>query len=925
MLKKIFILTILMVLIISAMVVSGSGQEKFPSLKIKQYQLKNGLRVVLHEDKSTPIVTVNMWYHVGSKDEAAGRTGFAHLFEHMMFQGSKNFDANYMSPLEEGGGIVNATTNQDRTYYYEVVPSNLLERALYMEADRLSGLLDAMTQEKLDNQRDVVKNEKRERLDNVPYNSVYERIQALMYPKNHPYNWMVIGSMEDLTAASLDDVKSFFRTYYFPRNAVLVLSGDFDEKQAKDWIEKYFGAIDGGVEIAHPNVPLPKLDGEVRKTYEEDVPLPKLFLIWHTGALYSADEPALDILSLILSNGRTSRLQNNLIFEKEIAQNVTSSNGTGELGGLFRLEAMAQPGKSIDVVEKETNAEIERIKQTPPTVEEVNRAFNWYKSSLISVLQTVYGKGELISTYSGLMNDPNFFQKDIDRYRKVTPADVQRVANKYLNKNRLVITYLPGKKTAQVIGSEANRPTSLKEKQVDPAKIAEQTARLPKAGPNPKLTLPPIEKAKLANGLEVWMVKHDELPIVSMNLVIKSGGAVEPDGKNGIASMTLSLLDDGTGNRSAVEIANGLQAIGATVNPSLFWDGTSISLQTLTDQMDPALDIYADIITNPAFPDKEFENLRRRALGGILQQKSSPPAISNVVYNHVLYGTHPYGKNLFGNEQGIKSLTREDIVQYYQSVYRPNNSVLIVVGNIDKTSLLPKLERAFGNWKGEAVSNPALPPTPSLEKTAIYLVDKPGAPQSVVAIGQVGAARNDPDFFAITVMNWILGGVPGRVDLNLRETKGYTYGASSTFQFRRGAGPFIAFANVQTAVTKESVQEFFKELNGIRGSIPVTAKELEIAKQNLIRSYPGNFETVGQISGQLSNLVIYNLPDSYFNNYIPSVEAINLKAVTRAANEYLDPSKMAIVIVGDRKVIEPKLKELGYPIITIDGEGKPVP
>ncbi len=923
MLKKYLIFTVVLGLFLPATFVFGQKGDKLPPINIKQYELKNGLRVVLHHDKSTPVVAVNLWYHVGSKNEVTGRTGFAHLFEHMMFQGSKNYDSRFFTPLQEAGGIVNATTDEDRTYYYNLVPSNFLELALYMEGDRLSGLLEAMTQEKLDNQRDVVKNEKRQRLDNVPYNSVFERIQDIMYPKGHPYNWLAIGSMEDLTAASMDDVKSFFRQYYVPNNTVLVLSGDFDEKQARGWIEKYFGGLAKGAEIKRPNVQQPKLDGEIRKTYEEAVPLPRLYMVWHSSPQYSADESALDILSAILSNGRTSRLQSNLVFGKEIAQSAGAGNNTSEIGGMFQIQVTARPGKTLNEIEKEVNAEIEHLKQTPPTAEEVSRAVNGFEASAIFGLQTVLGKGGQLSAYAGYLKQPNFFQADLDRYRKVTPADIQRVANNYLTKNRLVINYLPGKGDTK-INPDANRPTSVKEKEVNAERLAEQTARLPKPGADPKLTLPPIEKAKLANGLEVWMVRQTELPIVSMNLVVKSGATFEPEGKNGIASMTANLLDDGTKNRSAAEISNSLQSIGAFMGANPGWDSTNVALQTLTKHLDSALDIYADVVTHPSFPENELEGLRRRTLGGLLQQKSNPGAISNAVYNRVLYGEHPYSKNLSGDEQTVKTIKRDDLVNFYESVYRPNNSTLIIVGDISRNTLLPKLEKAFAGWKEGEVSDGEIPNVAPMDKTGIYLVDKPGAPQSVVSIGQVGVSRDNPDFFAVQIMNSILGGSGGRLYMNLRETKGYTYGASSNFQFRRGAGPFTAGANVQTSVTKESVQEFLKELNGIRGAIPVTQKELDAHKQRLIRLYPAGFETVGQISNQLSNLVVYGLPDSYFNEYIAKVGAVRIEDVNRAANKYLDPSKMAIVIVGDRKEVEPKLKELGFSVTILDADGKPV-
>jgi zinc protease len=922
--KEIFAGLLVTVSLMSAHAVAQKNGDKLPPLKIKEYQLKNGLRVVLHEDKSTPVVAVNTWYHVGSKNEETGRTGFAHLFEHMMFQGSKNYNTDYFTPLQEAGGNVNGTTNVDRTWYYETVPSNFLELALMLEADRLGGLLEAMTQEKLDNQRDVVKNERRQRVDNQPYGTAFEKITEIMYPKGHPYNWTTIGSLEDLQAATLDDVKAFFRRYYVPNNTVLVLAGDFDEKQARGWIEKYFGPIAKGGAIDRPNNPMPKLDKEIRTTVEDAVPLPRRWMVWHSVPQYAADEPALDLLGYILSTGRSSRLQSNLIYGKEMAQQVGAFNGTNEIGGTFQIQATARPGKSLDDIEKEINIEIERIKKEAPSADEMTRAKNSVESQTIFGLQTVLGKGSQLGSYTGFLGKPAYFQADLDRYAKVTAADIQRVANTYLTPNRLVMTYMPRQGEAQRANRGADRPTSVKSEKKDEALIAAQSAKLPKPGPNPKFSLPAIEKTKLANGLEVWMVEQKELPIVAMNLVFKSGQSNEPDDRTGLANMTATLLDDGTKTRSAVDITNQLQAIGVSgINAGSGWDSTNVSMQTLTRNLDKALELYSDVIVNPVFPATEVESLRGRSLIGLRQQRANPNFVGNVVYNKVLYGDHPYGRD--NNEASIKAITRDDIVKFYESTYRPNNGVLIVVGDFDKAALKGKLEGAFSGWKPGAVTNRELPAPKAFDKTGIYLVDRPNSAQSVVSIGQVGIDRSNPDYFPVVVMNSILGGgITSRISMNLREDKGYTYGANSGFVYRRAAGPFRAGGDIQTAVTKEAIVEFMKELNGIRGAIPVTEKELDYNKQSLIRRYPAGFETVGAISNQLSNLVVYGLPDTYFNDYISKVNAVTLNDVNRVAKQYLDPSKMAIVIVGDRKTIEPGLKDLGYSITILDSDGKPV-
>ncbi len=918
MLRK-FSLSFLVFALLLPMTILGQSKTNLPPIQHEEYRLKNGLRVVLHQDKSTPIVAVNVWYHVGSKNEVVGKTGFAHLFEHLMFEGSKNIPMGFDGPLRDTGAINNASTNSDRTNYYEVLPSNFLELALYLEADRMNGLLDAMTQEKLDNQRDVVKNERRQRVDNQPYGTAFEKITELMYPKGHPYNWTTIGSLDDLSAASLDDVKGFFRQYYVPNNASLVIAGDFDAKQAKQWVEKYFNSIAKGADITRPNPAIPKIDKETRLTVEDNVPLPRLYMVWHTVRQGNADEQALDILGSILSSGRGSRLQSNLVFGKQIAQNASAGHGTREIAGSFQVTATARPQKTLDEIEKEINFEIERLKKEPPTAEEMARALNVIESQTIFGLQTVLGKADQLNGNATFYGKPDLFQKQLDDYRKVTPQDVMRVADTYLTNNRLVMSYVPGQ-SAVKMDAKANQPTSGDGKKKDEGQ--EDFSNLPKPGADPKFALPAIEKMKLSNGLEVWAVKQTELPIISMNMVFKTGATFEPEGKNGVAGMTSNQLNKGTKTRSAVEIANQLQSIGASVFAGSAWDSTSVSMSTLTKNLDQALDIYADVMVNSSFPETELETARRQTLVGFTQRKSDPNAVANLVYNKLLYGNHPYGKQLSGDENSVKALKRDDLVSFYESTYRPNNAVLIVVGDVDGQSLIPKLEKTFANWKAGEVKSNSLPNAGGMEKAGIYLVDKPGAAQSVVSIGQVGVERSNPDYYAIQIMNTILGGgFTSRLNQNLRENKGYTYGAGSGFAFRRGAGPFTASADVQTAVTKEAIAEFMKELSGIRGAIPVTAQELQENKQNIIRRFPAGFETIGQVSGQLSNVVVYGLPDSYFNDYITKINAVTVADVNRVAQKYLDPSKMAIVIVGDKKEIEPKLKELGFAIKTLDTEG----
>ena len=970
-----------------------------PQIKFTEYRLKNGLRVILHEDRSTPVVGVNLWYHVGSKDEVPGRTGFAHLFEHMMFQGSKSYDDDYFKPIQQiAGGNLNGSTNPDRTNYWEVVPSNFLELALFMEADRLAGLLDVLDDRKLANQREVVKNEKRQNYDNQPYGLVGARINETLYPKNHPYHWLTIGSLDDLSAASLEDVKGFFRRFYTPNNASLAIAGDFDPAEARRLVEKYFGAIPSGPEVKKPVAPAVSLEGMKRLEIEDRVTLPRLYMIWHTTPQYSAEEPALDTLATVLAGGKSSRLYKSLVYERQIAQSVSAFNNAGELAGTFRVVVTARPGKTLAELEGAVNEEIERLKEQPVTPEEIERAYNAREAGFIYSLQSVGGfggKNDQLNQYATYLGRPDYFQEDLARYRRLTADDLRRAARLYLTDNRLVVTVTPrarggGRTSAtgpapespaqaaaqqqqsgaqaaaaqpaatpassQPAGAQAqpkaeaaattpagaappttNAPAAVnkdsakeksREKADDEAKLNALLARLAKPKPDPALRLPPVQRRKLSNGLEVLIVEHHELPVVDFNLVVKSGAASDPAERPGLATLTADLLDEGTKTRSALDISNQLADIGAQLSVGGGWDSTNASLTTLTRHLDRALEIYADVLLNPAFPENDLKRLRSSRLTTLQQQRDNAQSIADRVYASVLYGgKHPYGRSLIGDARAAEMMSGADVRQFYETHFLPNNSALVVVGDVTPAQIVPKLEKAFGQWKrGPAPQVDLAADVPARGRAAVYLVDRPGAAQSVIQIGHVGVARSTPDYFPLLVMNTMLGGqFTSRLNLNLREDKGYTYGARSGYSFRRGAGPFSASAGVQTAVTKESVAEFLKELRGIRGDVPVTERELEFAKQAIVRGFPRSFETPGQIGNRLTDLVLYNLPDDYFNSYAARVRAVTLADVQRVAQKYLDPAHAAVLVVGDRREIERGLRslELGD-VILLDAEGRPV-
>ena len=981
-------------------VASGTrNSDVLPPIKYSEFRLPNGLRVILHEDHSTPIVAVNIWYHVGSKDEVPGRTGFAHLFEHMMFQGSKNYDDDFFKPLQEAGGTLNGSTNPDRTNYWEVVPSNFLELALFLEADRMGNLLDAMTEEKLANQRSVVQNEKRQNYDNRPYGLVSAKIAETLYPKDHPYSWLTIGSLADLTAASMDDVKDFFRRFYTPNNASLVIAGDINPAQARQLVEKHFGKVARGPEVKTVNPVQPRIERETRVAMDDRVSLPRAYMVWHTPPQFSKDEAALDTLASVLSGGKGSRLYRSLVYERQIASDVQAFNNAREIAGTFSVVATAKQGKTLAELEAAIDEELAKIKASAPAADEIERAYNGREAAVIYGLQTVGGfggKSDQLNAYAVFRDDPGFFSRDLARYRDVKAEDVRRVAREYITDKRLIVNVTPrarntnaansanqkagepiaaspsqaatspASQTGAQTGAQSGAQTAVTS-QATPAQTgdrpagaqtvtkpaaaatqpagsapqqteaprnsdAQSTAQSPinqllRSNSDPNFRLPGVERRRLSNGLDVLIVPQREVPVVSMNLVLKTGAAADPRDRAGLASLTAATLDEGTRTRTSLQISNDLAAIGARLQTGASVDDTGVSLTTLAKHLDRALAIYADVVTDPAFGADDLKLQRDQRLSALLQRQDDANAIAAEVYPRILYGAdHPYGRTSIGTRASVIATTDADVRRFYETYYRPNNAALIVAGDVETETLMPRLEQAFKNWKPAEVPSVQFTNAPSRKNSVVYLVDRPGAAQSVVQIGQIGVPRSTPDYFPLLVMNTMLGGgFVSRVNLNLRENKGYTYGARTGFDYRREAGPFSASAGVQTAVTKESVQEFLKELRGIRGDIPVTARELENAKQSIIRGFPRSFETPDQIANRLSDIVLYGLPDDYFNSYIARVRAVTDADIRRVANRYLTPDNFAILVVGDRATVEPGLRSLegvGSSLTILDAEGR---
>jgi zinc protease len=887
-----------------------------PKIPHEKYTLPNGLTVILHEDHTTPIVAVNIWYHVGSKNERRGRTGFAHLFEHMMFQGSKNHDTDYFKALEAIGATdLNGTTNNDRTNYFQNVPAHALERTLWVEADRMCCLLPAMTQERLDNQREVVKNERRQGIDNQPYGLVDERMDAAMYPTHHPYSWPVIGYMEDLTAASKPDVENFFKEYYTPNNCTLVIAGDINLAKTKAMVEKYFGPIPPGPPVGRMKEWVPELDREVRLNMDDNVNLPRLYIAWHSPARFMSGEADLDLLSRIMGQGKTSRLYKRLVYDLKLAQDVSVSNATQEIGGKFTITVTAAPGKTLDEIEPLVWEEVEKVKSAAPSADEVERARTSLLAGMLRGLERIGGfggKSDLLANYQTFLGDANFLEKDFARYYAVTPAMVHAAARRWLHDGRAVMRVTPMPKYA----ASAEAPGF-------------DRAKMPGLSDAANLALPALQRAKLSNGLEVVIASSGKVPTIQLNLIVRGGWSADPKTKLGLSSFTAALQTDGTATRSALQISDEAEQLGAQLDVGASLDSSTVNLNALKSRLEPSIALWSDVILNPSFPEAEIERKRQQTLGSIFYEKGVPTALALRILPSLLYGDgHPYSQPLTGSgtPEAVKAFTRDDLVNYHRGWFKPNNATLVITGDTTLKEITPLLEKAFASWKSGETPKIVIPTREQPKQTTIYLIDKPGAAQSVIIGGHLLAPRNDSESTPFEVLNALLGGqFTSRINMNLREDKGYTYGAG-TFPFMaKGQGLLVVFAPVRTDVTKESLQELMKELREVRDARPPTMDEVKFAQSNLTMSLPGQYETSAGIAGKINDIVTYGLPDDFYSKYPAAVNATTPEALAALAKKRLLPEQMILLIVGDRAAIEPKIKELNLGQINyIDADGKPV-
>ncbi|MBI4311575.1 MAG: insulinase family protein [Chloroflexi bacterium] len=881
-------------------------------IPFEKITLPNGLDVIFHQERSLPLVSVNVWYHVGSKDEAPGKTGFAHLFEHIMFEGTKHHNASHFEPLQKVGAVLNGSTTPDRTNYWENVPANYLELALWLEADRMGFLLDALDQRRFDVQRDVVKNERRQSYENRPYGMAYLHLTEATYPSPHPYHWPTIGYHEDLDAASLDDVKAFFQRWYTPANASLAVAGDFDLEEAKDLVHRYFADLPPGPSPTRIRRIDSPLQGKTELTVYDKVLLPRLYLTWPAVPRYTADEAALDLLTAVLAEGKSSRLHNALVYEKRIAQGVGVYHAAAEIAGAVHLEVTAAAGHTLHEGEQAALQEIERLQAQGPTSEEVERAKNyleWQIARQVSSVGGFGGRANRLNTFNVFRGDPALANKDMGRFMGVQPEDIRRAAQTYLAAHRGVrLEVLPEPQRTQTT------TTVDRTKQPPPALAGAFTPPLPK-------------RQRMPNGLQVLVVEKRDAPLVSFGLALSAGGVADPPAKPGLAAFTSAMLQEGTASRTSQQIAREFEQMGAQLSISTGREQTLIATETLSKHWETALEIIADIAQNPTFPEHEMERVRKERLTALRRMNDDPNAIAMRVAPMLLYGAESaYGHPLFGNEAALSSISRGDLEWHFKGTFGPRNATLVVAGDVSLEDVVRAAQAYLGGWQSGAAAAPAAPAAeaaPGAVATTVCLVDKPGAAQSVVRAGRVSIPRDHPDYLPIVLMNQVFGGqFTARLNLNLRQNKGYSYGYNSFIEWHTPSSLLMAGGSVQTEVTKPAVEETLKEFREIGTTRPVEEGEFQAARDALLRQLPSSFETAGQIADQLIRLVEFHLPDDYFQTFVSRINVVTLADVRRAAQQYLKSEGLTVLVVGDRARVEPGLRELGLPLRLVDAEGK---
>ena len=904
----------------------------------KKYELDNGLTVILHQDQSDPLVHVDVTYHVGSAREEIGKSGFAHFFEHMMFQGSENVaDEQHFKIVAESGGTLNGSTNTDRTNYFQTVPANQLEKMLWLEADRMGFFLDAVTQEKFEVQRETVKNERGQRVDNRPYGQLNERVNEALYPEGHPYSWPTIGYIEDLNRVDVNDLKEFFLRWYGPNNATLTIGGRLDEAQTLAWVDKYFGPVPRGPEVDNPLKPAVSLDADRYLSMEDNVALPLLYMAYPTVHLYHEDEAPLDVLMFILGQGETSLLYKNMV-KNGLAVQAAANHGCGELSCTFTVVALPNPasGKTLADLEKIARGSLEEFETRGVVDDDLERVKMSIVSGMIYSLESVSGKVSRLASHETYTGNPNFTNDDIARYENVTEKDVMRVYRQYIKGKPAVVMSIVPPGQASMVARKDNWSRyqrqlpdyeSINEDDLAfrPATDDFDRSVMPPSGENPSIILPETWRAEFDNGIEILGALNSETPTAAIQLRLEAGQRNEPLQKLGLAALTAAMLNESTTERSNEELSNELQKLGGSVQFAASNDATILTVRSLSENLDATLSIAAERLLQPAFSEEDFARVKAQTLQAIRQSKTQPATMAEVVYQLILFGKdNSFSYLNIGTEEAVSDLTLDDVKAFYNDYYSPKIASVVVVSDQPQETIVEKLG-VFAEWEGAAVETVELNEFPDLGKAKIYLVDKPGAAQSEIRIGK-RAMKYDAtgEYYRSYLMNFTLGGMfNSRINLNLREDKGYSYGAFSGFNGNRYYGTYTAQAAVRTDSTADSIVQFENEIRRYAES-GLTETELTFMRKAIGQRDARNYETPAQKLGFLSQILVYDLDEGFVDEQNEILNAIGEDELDKLASKHLNIDDMIIVVVGDKETILPGLKELGYEIVELDPEGNEV-
>ncbi len=878
------------------------ASEELPDIKYDKFTLPNGLRVIVHEDRKIPVVAVNVWYHVGSKDELPGKTGFAHLFEHLMFNGTENYNNEYFGPFQQVGATnMNGTTNNDRTNYFENVPTPALDLALWMESDRMGHLLGVVNQEKLDEQRGVVQNEKRQG-ENQPFGRVFIQASKATFPVGHPYSWTTIGSMEDLNAATLEDVQLWFKTYYGPNNAVLSLAGDINVDEAKKIVTKYFGDIPPGPSPIKKKKWIAKRSGEKREIMYDRVPNARIYKVWNTPEIGSPEHPHFELLASLLTDGKNSALYQELVYKRQLATSVSAFYYDREIAGQFWIAADLANGRSLDDLEDAMDNALSEFIKKGPSAKRLKNTKTSIRASSIKGLQRVGGfggKSDLLAYSEVYTGNPGAYLEFINGIMEITSKEVKETANAWLTDGAYVLTVVPEQNRTYDSESSADR------------------SKLPFPTEFPELDLPQIQRAKLSNGLEVVLAERHDVPMINLSFQIKSGHATDPKEQPGLANFTMSMLTEGTKSFDALELSDRLEELGTDLYTSTGLDSSSINISSLKSSFEESIEIMFEVITEPTFDQQEIDRKKIRWLAAIDQSLSTPNGMVSNLIPEILYGEdHPYAKPFSGNgtRESIQWMSRDDLINYKNRFIAPSNGTLILVGDTTLDEILPILEAQFGSWpENRMLKGVQLDYTidKQTDSRRVFLIDKPGAVQSLIVAGQLMPGMRTSDEIDIDLMNRVIGGsFTSRLNMNLREDKSWSYGVRTRLSQYKGPRPMLVSAPVQTDKTVDSIQEIIREYDEYLSSNPAKNEELEAIVNDLSLGLIGDFETFGSLMSGLSGIVSFDREDDFLDNLPTKYRSMTIDDINAAAERYIDPSIWTWVIVGDLSKIEQGIREL---------------